>query len=197
MKKPILFIDFDGTICHDRYWHSLSSNQNQQLQELLFQNNKEMVNDWMRGKYTAEEVNQFVAHNLKISYKTLWKNFVKDCETVRVSQEVLNKIKSLSGKYNTILITGNMDSFTRFTVPALNLNKYFDLISNSYYEEKHKTDEGGKLFIKYIDRFNANVRECIIIDDSKKVCSVFNNLGGTTCLIDLEKDIEFYLSNLD
>ena len=94
--KPILFIDFDGTIAHDKYWRSLPDKEFQEVQKLLFQDNREVVNDWMRGKYSAEEINRFIANKTQIEYKKLWDIFVKDCESVGVSKSTLKKIDSLA-----------------------------------------------------------------------------------------------------
>lgn len=93
-------------------------------------------------------------------------------------------------------MTGNMDSFTRFTVPALALDKYFDSISNSFYEGKLKTDEGGKLFLDYAEKYDVCIEDCIVIDDSEKVCSVFEVLGGSAFRITPQNDIHHHLSLL-
>jgi CRISPR/Cas system-associated endoribonuclease Cas2 len=93
-------------------------------------------------------------------------------------------------------MTGNMDSFTRFTVPALALDKYFDHISNSFYEGKLKTDEGGKLFLDYARKHKVCIEDCFVIDDSEKVCSVFEGLGGRAFRATPQTDIHHYLSLL-
>lgn len=128
-QKPIIFCDFDGVLCHDRFWRSLSPEQYEKVQEYLFGNNLDLVNDWMRGKYFAEEINQKVSENTHISYSILWNTFVKDCETMSVSAEALETLNGLRDMYTVILITGNMDCFTRFTRPAAELDQYFDHIS--------------------------------------------------------------------
>ncbi|MEK7065997.1 MAG: hypothetical protein AAB965_00305 [Patescibacteria group bacterium] len=55
-NKPILFCDFDGVLCYDRFWRSLPSHEYEKMQDALFRRDKEMVNDWMRGEYCAEEI---------------------------------------------------------------------------------------------------------------------------------------------
>ena len=45
MNKPILFIDFDGTICYDKYWRSLPERYNNKIQKLLFQKDQSLIND--------------------------------------------------------------------------------------------------------------------------------------------------------
>src|ERR1700743_955547 len=107
MPKPILFCDFDEVLCHDRYWRSLSPDEYEKVQKLLFQNDTSLVNDWMRGKYTAEDINKFVSKETGIPFEKLWYVFVKDCQTMRVSQELLRNLHALRNHYTVILITGN------------------------------------------------------------------------------------------
>jgi len=82
--KPILFCDFDGVLCHDRYWRSLPFKEHEQVQELLFRNDTTLLNDWLRGKYSAEEVNRLVSEEIAMPFEKLWKVFVKDCKNMRV-----------------------------------------------------------------------------------------------------------------
>lgn len=195
--KPILFVDFDGTICHDRYWSSLEPKHYEQVQELLFRGDTKRVNDWMRGEYSAEEVNEFVADEIGMPYEKLWELFVSDCKSMRVSNETLRRLSDLRQKFTVILITGNMDSFSRFTVPALQLERYFDHISNSYHEGRHKTDDNGSLFLDYTERYGSPIDECKVIDDNEKVCAVFSKLGGTAYQITPETDISYHLDTLE
>ena len=125
-SKPILFCDFDGVLCWERYWRSLPSVEHEKMQELLFRNDTTIVNDWMRGKYSAEEINQLVARKIGMPFEKLWNIFVEDCKTMQVSKDILKKLRAFRKYYIVILITGNMDSFTRFTHPALMLENYFD-----------------------------------------------------------------------
>lgn len=194
--KPILFVDFDGTLCFDKYWRSLPHEQYEKIQSLIFGADGKHLNDWMLGKYSAEEINQYIADEVGIPFSTLWSVFVDDCKTMKVSMKTLEKISSLRERYTTVLITGNMDSFTRFTVPSLQLDTHFDNIYNSFSEGKHKTDEGGAIFLAYADSLQVPIQKCILLDNSQKICAAFSQLGGTACLITAEQDTDFYLSQL-
>lgn len=163
--KPILFIDFDGTLCHDRFWRSLEPELQSQVQAYLFGTEKEKVKDWMLGKHTSEEINQIVAEELNSDYDVLWPTFVNDCEKMSISEATLNKVGSLRDRYFTILI-------------ALGLGRYFDLIVNSHTERALKNDENGKSFQKVIEKYKSPLSESILIDNSPSSCKVFEDLGG-------------------
>ncbi|MFA6404422.1 MAG: hypothetical protein WCW03_00210 [Candidatus Paceibacterota bacterium] len=195
-SKPIIFVDFDGTICFDKYWRSLSPRDFEVVQSFIFGKESTLVNDWMRGKYTAEEVNSMLADKIGMPFMKLWELFVRDCETMHIHEDVLNKLNSLRTKYTVILITGNMDSFTRFTVPSLHLDRYFDHINNSFFAGKLKEDSKGVLFTEYATSLNVPINECFLIDNSPKACMSFVNLGGTSYQITPENDITYFLEKL-
>lgn len=177
--EQAVFIDFDGTICMDRYWRSLPAEQHSALQSLLFGEDPKLANDWMRGNYTAEDVNQYAAEKLGIPYDELWQCFVSDCKTMYVSPELLAQLAVVRKTHVLVLMTGNMDSFHRFTVPALELENHFDYISNSYYERKHKTDINGELFTDWSSKLQIPLSKIHLIDDSATCCTFFDALGGT------------------
>lgn len=194
--RPTVFVDFHGTICNDRYWRSLSNEQQHTLQEFLFQKNSHLVDEWMRGFRTSEEINEMVAAALDISYDAVWSTFLADCRSMHVSAAILSRLRLLRQLANIVLITGNMDSFTRFTAPALGLHGYFDAISNSSDERRLKTDDGGSLFRQYASRFGTPIEQCVVIDDADDVCAVFTELGGKALQVTVERTTEAILDDL-
>lgn len=189
-------MDFHGTICNDRYWRSLAAEHQQALQAFLFERNVHLVDEWMRGRHTAEAINELIAAELDISYESLWSIFVADCRSMHIPADILSCLKRLRSLANVVLITGNMDSFTRFTVPALGLDRYFDAISNSFDEGILKTDDGGALFSQYADRFGSPIAECVVVDDAEDVCAAFATLGGTALRVTSERPTQVILDSL-
>lgn len=171
-----LFIDFDGTICNDRFWRNLPEKENSLVQKKLFIENGELVADWMRGKYTSEEINEFVSKETRLPYDRIWNVFVDDCKKMHVDPEILELLTKLRKKFHLVLITGNMDCFDRFTAPNLELEKYFDTVVNSYTEGCLKTDNDGETFRKYL---KGNIQDALLVEDSPTSCQTFSNLGGT------------------
>lgn len=192
-NKPIIFVDFDGTICFDFYWCSLPQDLHQKTEELIFGKDNKLVNDWMRGLYTAEEINKILADKFSVPFEYIWKIFVKDCKEMKVSIATLNTINLLREKYIMILSTGNMDSFTRFTSPALKLENYFDEVYNSFDHKRFKTDDDGKMFLELAKKYNVSIQDCVVVDNSKHICEVFGNLGGKVCFVTKEEDVDFHL----
>ena len=195
MKKG-LFIDFDGTLCAERYWRSLPPEHHKSIQELFFKDDTQMVRDWMRGKYTAEEINGYASERLNIPYQYLWDLFVVDCRTMRVSSSVLEIINSLRQKFIVGLLTGNMDSFVRFTVPSLKLNDYFDFISVSCNEGKHKLDNNGELFLECAAKYDLDIRNCSLVDNDERCCNLFSSHGGMAFKVNSVAETEEVLKSI-
>lgn len=190
--KPTLFVDFDGTLCHDKFWRSLDPEILEKIQAFEF-GPTGTANKWMRGEFTSEEVNESIAKELGIPYDELWKTFVDNCSNMQVSQAVLEKINSLRSTYHTVLLTDNMDSFDRFTVPALQLENYFDMIVNSYSEKKSKMENEGELILDVLRRVDSTIESSYLLDNSKDICSLFETLGGTSFLVTSEQNLEYWL----
>lgn len=194
--KPILFVDFDGTICHDKLWHNLEKEAYEKVQALLFSEDKSIVHKWMRGNCTSEEVNRIVAEEVKFPYELLWEIFVESCRSLKVSKNNLEQIKEVSAKYKTILLTDNMDCFTRFSVPALRLNEYFDLVVNSADTGLFKDDNDGEIFLRLTREHGVKIEECVLVDNSKKSCTRFAGLDGRACFVTPENTIEYWIKRI-
>lgn len=194
--KPIIFVDFDGTINFEKLWNMLEMESYGIVQTLLFGEDKSVIHKWMRGSCTSEEINLLVAQKIGLPYKSLWKIFVENCRNFKVSKNTLRQIKCLSDKFKTVLLTDNMDCFSRFIAPALSLNNHFDLVVNSADTGLFKDDNNGEIFTRLINVHGARIEECILIDNSIKSCNRFAGLGGKSCLVTTENTIDHWLKRI-
>jgi FMN phosphatase YigB (HAD superfamily) len=192
----MLLIDFDGTLCLDRFWRSLDKVHFDKIQEIIFNQNFELIDDWMKGKKTAEDINRFVADKISIVYEDLWNLFVEDCKTMHIEQSNLDSIQKLREKYVVVLFTNNMDTLNRFTIPALHLDRYFDHVVNSADKGILKHEENGKIFTDTLKELNGNIFETILIDNSKKVCDLFESIGGKALFVDGERNLHYWFNTL-
>jgi len=193
MIKNIL-IDFHNTICFDKFLRSIKEREYNLISELLFQKNTEMINDWMIGKYTSEDIGKFVSEQTGLDYKYIWNNFIEDCKTMYVDAEVINLIKQVRGNgYKVFLVTDNMDCFDRFTLPALKLDLVFDAIYNSY---NYKCLKSTGLFDEVKKVENIDFTQSIMIDDSKSVIDTFKSLGGACRTVTSINDVKEILSSI-
>lgn len=195
--KPLLFIDFDGVLCFERFWRGLPKDEYRLVDDLLLTGNRPMIDKWMRGGYTSEEIHEYLSEKTGIPYERLWNVFVEDTKTMPVSQEVLEAVSRLRDRYQTILITVNMDSFDRFTVPALSLDTYFDMIVNSFSDGRFKYEDGGSMFLDAAKKIGGTIDTAYLIDDSQRNCDVFNELGGTALKVDAEHSTLSHLERLE
>ncbi len=194
--KPLLLVDYDGTICFDRFWHSADAALFSQIQIHLFGAERQMLASWMRGELSSEEINQFLSKKTNVSYQRLWEIFVHDCQTMRVDPDHLLKIRDLRSRFATVLMTDNMDCFSRFTVPALNLDQHFDAILNSADHGQLKCDSNGVLFGKTAQTYGNIMSEVWLVDNSKQTCEHFAALGGNACFVDAKRPVQFWLDHL-
>lgn len=188
-----LFVDFHGTICHDPFWRSLDSDGFGRVQQTVFEADPFLVNDWMRGKYSSEQINELVAERTGLPYDRLWQTFVRDCKSMHIAPDLLTQITALRKAYSVILISDNMDCFDRFTVPALHLDTVFDGIVNSFSEGRLKTDGGGANFMRHL---TGEISDAVLIDDSNTTCWAFDRLGGNARHVTHETPAIKHLINL-
>lgn len=151
----------------------------------------------MRGYATSEEINHLLSHFLDIPYTSLWPLFVNDCKTMNVSIAHLRAIERLRMASRVILVTANMDSFDRFTIPSLGLDTFFDDVINSSSFGLLKGDEDGRLLKQLLSRFDAAPSRSLLIDDSLANIQLFRRLGGRGIHINAAADLTAHLQLLE
>ena len=181
--QKILFVDFYGILSNTRFWFSLQNPEHKHhryLADIL--------------KYTIVIILLF---NIFVyEFDELFDFFVKDCEQIELSQNILDKLQTLSDDYLRIMVTDNMDSFDRFILPANKiLQSSFHGINNSFYVKKLKSDKNGEWFLDIANKYDIRIEDCILIDDSLQNCETFQKLGGKYYNSQTEEDVLSALNN--
>jgi FMN phosphatase YigB (HAD superfamily) len=167
----------------------------------LFNKPKEYIQDWMRGSFTTEEVLREIANETNTEFEKVLSEFTKGCESMEyVSDEIPNIVDTLKKKgYYIVVATNNMDCFTRWTVPFMELEKLFDEILNSYYLRglKHDTKNGKSVFFKkFFEEYNVTPQNCIFLDDSTDKEGYIASLGVKYVQIKNSEDLLKRLKSL-
>jgi FMN phosphatase YigB (HAD superfamily) len=83
-----------------------------------------------------------------------------------------------------------MDSFHRFTLPANPcLAAAFDEVHSSYLLRQLKKSNEGEYFLTMATRFGMDMGNCVLIEDSKTTCDLFEKLGGKAYRTNSEREV--------
>jgi len=178
-KYKTVFFDWHNTLSTSLFWDQWENPEHPRhewyapLFRYLLGENMPVVMEWMRGKMNAEEISTMLADRFGYSRDTIFQDLKESCESMRlVSEDILPLVKKLrdSGT-KCVIATDNMDTFTRFTVPALGLEKYFDDVLNSFELKVLKQDVDERnpdripFFDKYLKENALRCEEVALIDD--------------------------------
>jgi FMN phosphatase YigB (HAD superfamily) len=185
VKLKVIFIDWDGTLSGSRFWeHWLDEDPDSynKIQQDLFIGNGGMVQDWMRGYIAAEQVVSEVAQRTGLDYQYLLHGLEESCKSmVLTHSNILDLIKAKRDQgLKVVVATDNMDTFHRWTVPAMKLEHHFDGILTSVEAGALKEDmaeDGSSLFFHhYLNQNAIEPGQSLLIDD-RDMGQVASKLG--------------------
>jgi hypothetical protein len=185
MPNPkVIFIDWNQTLSASHFWRSLPN-----VETVMFLANRHLLDPWMRGDCTAEEICQVLAGQTGISQEVIFSKLKESCETMEfVDDEVPGLIERIKAKgIKVVLATDNMDCFSRFTVPALRLDRLFDGLLISCDLKILKNEIRDKEIIFFTDYFRQNdlcYAEAVLLDDSARTSKEYWQLGFPVIIID-------------
>ena len=182
MIEVVLF-DFDGVLCHDRFYKEILLPQHQELFEWIQNNifnNKNLFHQWMRGNINTKSINKIIAEGTGHKEDFLNDMLLKSLEKIRLDEKMFNFAKSLKEVYGKKIgiITDNMDVFSTVIVKKHKLDEVFDVIINSADYGCLKIEQNGKLFDKALSALNEKIGDCLFIDNSTQKVDFFKQKGG-------------------
>jgi len=173
MGYKVVFVDWDGTLSKSKFWGRWAgAPRYQRIQETLFRDGRSLVRDWMRGRISYEEILRYVEGKTGIPYNALEDELRYSSENMSyIDPSVIEQVQELRNNgVKVIIATDNMDTFQRWTVPALELDILFDAILTSNAQGALKTDfksDGTSMFFsRYFLPGGVDPAETVLIDDS-------------------------------
>lgn len=200
-RIKIVFIDWYKTLCSSIFFKSNEDeNLCKKFRKRTFVDNVDLIEPWIEGKIGKETILQKIANNPD-EYAKAEELLTKSCQLMQMdSQNFLPLIQKIRQKGVKVAIaTDNMDIFTDYVVPALNLTNYFDeIISSSDIGCTKKDVKENKLlfFHDYLKKYNCHYEDAIMFDDIYETIELCKKHGMQGKCIKSPQDLEQALEKI-
>lgn len=200
-----IFIDWSNTLSNSLFWSQMADPSHahnsyfNKIIEIVFKSDKEMVDSWMRGIYSAEDISFRLEKLIDLDREIILDELKKSCERMEfVSSKIPKLIQSLRNKKIRVgVASDNMDTFMRFTCPAMKLSDIFDdfLVSSDMGYLKKDLKNGRPVFFeKYIKENNLDYSQILLIDDSIDIIDPYRRIGLKVVNVKNKSDLEKVLN---
>lgn len=200
--RKAIFIDWMGTLSTSLFWNKHNKRASRFARRWLFDENSELIAPWMKGQFSSEQICHKIADGEKVDYHTLFNELKQSFVDMRLcNPEVIDIVEKLRCRNFIVgIATDNMDTFLRFTVPSLDLEKYFDSILVSHALKAVKSDfskTGDSLFFDdFIHKCGITYQDAVLFDDSTAKLKPLEKLGMQIIRIKSPDELPAELSRL-
>jgi FMN phosphatase YigB (HAD superfamily) len=175
MNVRVVFVDWYRTLSTSLFWQQtpgcrLSAADSARAESYVF-SRAELLRQWMVGAVAAETVCTLAAGSLGLPAADLLADLEHNCRGMEfddpASVDALQAIREQGIK--VVLATDNMDTFYRWTVPALRLGGMFDAILDSAslgVLKKDLVDGHSPFFGPWLSDQRVAPAEAVLVDDS-------------------------------
>jgi FMN phosphatase YigB (HAD superfamily) len=187
----VVFIDWHKTLSTSRFWQPgpgcrLGAEELASAARYVF-SRPGLVRQWMAGAAAADDVCAVAAAGLGLQRRDLLADLEHSCRRMEFyDPSVVQALRLLRRRsVAVVLATDNMDTFRRWTVPALGLHGLFDSILDSATIGALKDDlTGGRspFFGPWLGQRGIASSAALLLDDSRMPAA--EAIGLTTCLVD-------------
>jgi FMN phosphatase YigB (HAD superfamily) len=174
-RPKVLFIDWHKTLSTSLFWTNhpgalLSTQELSNTSHFLF-SEPGLIDLWMKGFTNSERVAAEIGLALNIDARKILKELEHSCKAMKLYDPqvpaIVQEIRATGMR--VVLATDNMDTFERWTVPALKLESMFDGIITSVFRGALKSeiqDGYSPFFGHYLGQNGIKAQEAVLIDDS-------------------------------
>lgn len=203
MTKTIFF-DWYETLSFSKMWGQLEIENPplfDKIQYHIFKKNPQLTLEWMRGQTTFLNIIYLLLdHGIPREITQI--EFIRGMAATQfASPFFISALTSLKEKgYKIAIATDHFDIFGSYMYPYLKLDELFDGYICSAEEGYLKQDEDktGKhpFFLNYFRKHHLTYKDCILIDNSKKITDIYKNLGMETYHTPETKDVVSVIDHL-
>jgi FMN phosphatase YigB (HAD superfamily) len=209
MNYEMIFVDWDGTLSNSRFWERWRDDPEHaekyaKIQKSLFETaaGKNLVQQWMTGQRNYTHAIKHVHEWQHLPVDELEAELQYSAENMKlIDPSVLTTVQKLrdTGKF-VVIATDNMDTFDKWTVPALGLQNHFDNVLNSNKIQKlkshiHELYNRSEFFYRYLNDMGIAPENAVLLDndlDAKRLESIGINFLHVTD----EQPLSYHLDNI-
>lgn len=210
MNSPKLILcDFDGVLTRfdsnsqkEGFYAPLRSSNPivyEKIVHFLFSTDNYLGKSWMSGQITYTDVNALMAHKFGVERSYLDRVLLESLENFTLNRSLLSLLQVLRRLGTTVVImSDNMDVFTRYVVPNLGLDQFFDAIFSSSDLQKMKSHNDWELPKAIAKKYDCDYADVLVIDDWEELITSLSPMGFCTFLYTEERhsDFEKYINEL-
>lgn len=204
MKNKIILIDWANTITYSKFWENLETKDKplyDKVEHFLFKKNSDIVDDWMRGKYTSEDIHEIISKKLNIPYEKIFEEFINSCKQIKFASKkipvLLKQIRSRGIKI--YIFTDNMDYLERWTNDILKERFLFDGVVNSYnsgYLKKDQIKGELPLLKEIIIKEGVKPDDIIYFDDNEANINLYKSFGVFGITVTKDRPLVYFLKKI-
>jgi FMN phosphatase YigB (HAD superfamily) len=198
-KTKCIVFDYANTLssdlffqaCHTGYpaWRTL-------FEKHVFSDPRNLT-DWCKGMLTRNDIARLISRHSGMPLATVLTEMNNSCKNLHFNPAVRQfaEAQRIVGR-KTALVTINIDVFSDFIVPFYQLDGLFDVIVNS---SDYGTDDKLVLWQIAFEQLGDGItyENSLLIDDSLKWTTAFENRGGNAYLFRNDREFETWLISMN
>ena len=187
-----VFVDWHGVLCRDVFWFSILNDQShpyydrlRKATEHLFEHSPDLVQAWMRGQVTSEDVIRSLAIRLDRRCKSdfLKRRLRDDCRRMSAHPRLLQELQMIRRNCFVVLATDNMDCFVERLRVGRDLASAIDIVLCSSRMGVLKTDSVENFFGPWLAAHGLGFTSALLLDDNEDICTEFEAVGGKAVVV--------------
>lgn len=188
LSQPVVFFDWHGVLCRDRFWHSILDAERHPARASLVAfadaifADQPLVDAWMRGAVSLDDVVRDWSMSRPWDVAFIRDCAVRDCGTMRVLPEMASLVRDVRACCLAVVATDNMDCFAVAAHDRRDLQESFDGILCSSDLGLLKREDPARFFAAFLGTAEVALERGILIDDSEANCTAFAAAGGRAIL---------------
>jgi FMN phosphatase YigB (HAD superfamily) len=176
-SKPIIFCDWYGVLSNSLLFVGIPDDNKARIQPIIFEDNKKLLKQACHS-LSGKEFCRIIASRIDMKESQLEEYYQNGWNNVTWNQELLDLLQSFRKDYFLVLVSDNLEQF--MTIVAPKLTNYFDSIHCSFHLKSLKSNPDYSFWSDEAKRFNSDIREAILIDDTLINRQIFEKVGKMT-----------------